>query len=120
MGAWDSYKNYNLAHKQHLFMEAVLTEFISYRNSVHHLLVTEEFCLAECEVTHFEIPEGGLIPLSQALRAHRTKRKLYGLVGRVVFVRAQGWIIMVAYFYKPLLVHRVRRAKLRNMELSLQ
>ena len=68
----------------------MLTEFISYRNSVHHLLVTEAFCLDEAEVTRFEIPDGGLTPLSQALRAHRTKRKLYGLVGRVVFVRAQG------------------------------
>lgn len=71
-------------------MEAVLTDFLSYRNSMHHLLVTEELCLAEAEETGFEIPEGGLEPLSRALRAHRTKRKLYGLVGRVLFIRAQG------------------------------
>lgn len=87
---------------------------------MHHLLVTKEFCLDEAETARFEIPEGGLEPLSQALRAHRTKRKLYGLVGRVVFVRAQGWLVVIAYFYKPLLVHKVRRAKLRNMELSLR
>lgn len=90
LGAWDSYKNYNLAHKQHLFIEVVLSEFITCRNSVHHLLITEEFCLAEAEVERFVIPEGGFIPLTQALRAHRVKRKLYGLMGRVVFVRAQG------------------------------
>lgn len=71
-------------------MEAVLVNFISYRNSMHHLLVTEALCLAEAEVTRFDIPDGGLEPLSRALRAHRTKRKLYGLVGRVIFVRLQS------------------------------
>lgn len=83
-------------------------------------MVTEEFCLAEAEVERFVIPEGGYIPLTQAMRAHRVKRKLYGLMGRVVFVRAQGWLIVVAYFYKPLLIHKVRRSKQRNMELSFQ
>lgn len=87
---------------------------------MHYLLVTEEFCLAEAEVTRFEIPEGGLIPLSQALRAQRTKRKLYGLLGRMVFVRIQGWLVVISYFYKPKLIHKVRRAKLRNAELSFR
>lgn len=84
------------------------------------MLVTKEFCLAEAEITRFTIPKGGLEPLSEALRAHRTKRKLYGLVGRIVFVRMQGWLVIIAYFYKPLLIPKVRRSKLRNLELSFQ
>lgn len=95
-----------------------MTEFISYRNSVNYLLVTEDFCLSEAEVTRFEIPEGGLEPLSRALRAHRTKRKLYGLVGRVVFVRTQGWLIILAYFYKPLLIPKFIRLRPRRLELA--
>lgn len=54
------------------------------------------------------------------MRAHRTKRRLYGLVGRVVFIRSQGWLIVVAYFYKPLLLSRHVRLRQRDSELNFQ
>lgn len=107
-------------HKQHLFIETLLTEFIRHRNSAHHLLVTEELCLDAAETMRFEVPEGGLVPLSQVLRVYRAKRKLSGLVGRVVFVRVQGWLVILAYFYKPVLIPRTRRAKPRDVELSFR
>lgn len=113
---WDSNINFSSTFKSHLLIERILVRFIENRNSLNYRLVTKTFLNKYKRKFGFKIKSYTFFNISKLLKRIKRRRKLYIYVGKLTFIKLQGWLIILLYLYRP----RKKKAIKKSWKKSLK
>lgn len=102
-----SYNSQKITQQSLLFVEDVIKKFISSRNSFNSHLIDLDFCWDQVLYLDCETKDEDFNSLILAVRHQRTKRFMRLIVGRVVFLRYNQWLIILVYIFIPNLLRKL-------------
>lgn len=102
-----SYNSQKITQQSFLFVEDVIKKFISSRNSFNSHLIDLDFCWEQVTYLDCEVKDEDFSSLVLAVRHQRTKRFMRLIVGRVVFLRYNQWLLILVYLFIPNLLRKI-------------
>lgn len=105
-----SYNSQKITQQSFLFVEDVLKKFISSRNSFNSQLIDIDFCWDQIISLDCEVKNEDFNSLILSVRQQRIKRFMRLIVGKVVFLKYNKWLLILVYLFIPNLLRKVTRS----------